>query len=207
MINVQRAKFKGIITVTGVAGLLWRVKRRRCLWSSRMGRIGMPKIVKWKVALTESLRCKTSTPTWTSKSKLLYLFLQGTEHFRFWWVSWILDKLKKQTNQVWNEFSCKILEPVWRNITLLSSVLPFSIQLKTYAFHVVKRRSKISEMHEANYWDKRSFKLWFLHIFTALISVIAVFVLWSLGWRSRSKIVSSLIAIEAQLYFLGLVGL
>ena len=30
--------------------------------------------------------------------------------------------------EIWNEFSCKILELVWRNITLLSFVLPFSFQ-------------------------------------------------------------------------------
>ena len=47
-------------------------------------------------------------------------------------------------------------------------------------------------MHEANYSDKRSFKLCFLHNCTALISVIAVFVLSSQGRRSRPKIVSSL---------------
>ena len=29
--SVQRAKFKGIITITGVVGLLLRVKRCRCL--------------------------------------------------------------------------------------------------------------------------------------------------------------------------------
>ena len=48
-------------------------------------------------------------------------------------------------------------------------------------------------MHEANYSDKWSFKFCFLHKCTALISVIAVFVLWSPGRRSRSKIVSSII--------------
>ena len=50
------------------------------------------------VSTVESLRCKTSTPTWTSKLKLLYLFLQRTENFRF-----LMDQRK---------FSCKILEPV-----------------------------------------------------------------------------------------------
>ena len=48
-------------------------------------------------------------------------------------------------------------------------------------------------MHEANYWDKRSFKLRFLHNCAALISVIAVFVLRSRGRFSRPKIVSSLL--------------
>ena len=88
--------------------------------------------------LIESLRCKTSTPTWTSKLKHLYFFLQRTENFRFWWVRGILSKLKNYTYQIWNEFSWKILEPVWENITLPSFVLPFSFHLKTYAFHVVK---------------------------------------------------------------------
>ena len=36
---------------------------------------------------------------------------------------------------------------------------------------------KASEMHEVNYSDKRTFRLYFLHNCTALISVIAVFVL------------------------------
>ena len=40
-----------------------------------------------------------------------------------------------------------------------------------------KRWLKTSKMYEANYSDKRSFKLWFLDNFTALISVIAAFVL------------------------------
>ena len=62
-----------------------------------------------------------------------------------------------------------------------------------------KRWLKTSEMHEANYSDKRSFKLCFLHNFTALISVIAVFVLWCRGRRSRPKIVNSLISIRRQL--------
>ena len=48
--SVQPAKLNGIIIITGVAGLLLRVKRRRCLWSSRTGRIGMSKIVEWEVA-------------------------------------------------------------------------------------------------------------------------------------------------------------
>ena len=48
-----------------------------------------------------------------------------------------------------------------------------------------------SEMQEANYSDKKSFKLCFLHNCAALISVIAVFVVWSRGRRSRPKIVSS----------------
>ena len=33
--SVQQAKFKGMITIMGVAGLLLWVKRRQCLWSSR----------------------------------------------------------------------------------------------------------------------------------------------------------------------------
>ena len=48
----------------------------------------------------------------------------------------------------------------------------------------------------ANYWDKRSFKLCFLHNCTVLISIIAVFVLWSRGRRSRPKIVISLVLLS-----------
>ena len=63
-------------------------------------------------------------------------------------------------------------------MTLLSFMLPFSFQLKTYAFHVVKDGWKpSSEMYKANYSDKRSFKLRLLYNFTAFISAIAVFVL------------------------------
>ena len=46
----------------------------------------------------------------------------------------------------------------------------------------LQRSLKTSKMCEANnYSDKRSFKLWFLHDFTALISVIAVFVSYEVG--------------------------
>ena len=41
-------------------------------------------------------------------------------------------------------------------------------------FSRCKKWSKTSKMYETNYSDKRSFKLWFLHNFTALISVIAI---------------------------------
>ena len=51
------------------------------------------------------------------------------------------------------------------------------IPTENICFSRCKRWSKTSEMHEANYSDKRSFKLCFLHNCTALISVIAVFVL------------------------------
>ena len=77
-------------------------------------------------------------------------------------------------------------------------MLLFSFKLKTYAFYVAKDdrekdREKDDEMHAANYSDKRSFKLCFLHNCTALISVIAVFVLSNRSRRSRPKIVSSLL--------------
>ena len=49
---MKRAKFKGIITITGIAGSLQPLKRRRSLWSSRTRRIGMSKIVEWEVAFT-----------------------------------------------------------------------------------------------------------------------------------------------------------
>ena len=138
---------------------------------------------------------KTSTPTWTSKLKLFYLFLQRTENFRFWWVRGILYKLTNGANQILNEFPCKILEPVWKNIKFFSNFcVAVLIPTENICFSRCKRRSKTSEMHEANYWDKRSFKLCFLHNCTALISVIPVCVLWSRGWRSRPKIVSSLMA-------------
>ena len=44
-------------------------------------------------------------------------------------------------------------------------------------FSRCERWLKTSKMYEANYSDKMSFKLWLLHNFTALISVIVVFVL------------------------------
>ena len=51
------------------------------------------------------------------------------------------------------------------------------IPAENICFPLCKRWSKTSEVHEANYSDKKYFKLCFLHNCTALISVIAVFVL------------------------------
>ena len=51
------------------------------------------------------------------------------------------------------------------------------IPTENICFSRCKRWSKPSKMHEANYWDKKSFKLCFLHYCPALIPVIAVFVL------------------------------
>ena len=42
------------------------------------------------------------------------------------------------------------------------------IRTENMCFSRCKRWSKTSEMHEANYSDKRSFKLCFLHNYTAL---------------------------------------
>ena len=103
-------------------------------WILKFGTVYPSPLGFWK----QSLRCKTSTPTWTSKLNLLYIFLRGTENFRFRWVRGILYKIKIKTDQIWKEFSWKISEPVEGNITLLTFVLPFSFQLKAYAFHVVK---------------------------------------------------------------------
>ena len=50
------------------------------------------------------------------------------------------------------------------------------IPTENICFPHCKRWLKTSEIYEANYLDKRSFKLWFLHNFTALISVMAIFV-------------------------------
>ena len=96
---MKRAKFKGIITITGIAGSLQRVKRRRCLWSSRTRSIGMSKIVEWEVALkatfhlTISMRGQRATgkirrnnyrhgscgPPLTGKTMSVFLiFTQGT---------------------------------------------------------------------------------------------------------------------------------
>ena len=78
--------------------------------------------------------CKTSRPTWTSKFKLLYLSLQRTENFRFWWeieeINWSSSKwiFMRNTRTSLKKY----------HFTLLRFVLPFSFQLKTYAFHVVK---------------------------------------------------------------------
>ena len=49
---VARAKFKGIITIKGVAGFLSQAKRCPCFWSSRKGRIGMSKTFEWEVVFT-----------------------------------------------------------------------------------------------------------------------------------------------------------
>ena len=51
------------------------------------------------------------------------------------------------------------------------------IPTENMCFSRCKRWLKTSEMHEANYLDKRSFKLCFLHNCTALISVTAVLAL------------------------------
>ena len=48
----------------------------------------------------------------------------------------LLYKMKIKTDQNWKEFSWKIPEPVQGNITLPTFVLPFSFQLKTYAFQL-----------------------------------------------------------------------
>ena len=70
--------------------------------------------------------------------------------------------------------------------------MPFSFQLKAYAFHFIKDGRRLQKRTEANYSDKRYFKLWFLQSFTVFISVIAIFVLWSRVWRSFPETVSSL---------------
>ena len=166
-----------------------RYQKSRQLWDMRADKIRSL----WPTdMILESLRCKRSTPTWTSKLELLYLSRQKNENFRFWWVRGILYKLKNGTNQIQNEFPRKILEPVLKYNFTKFSVAVF-IPTKNICFSCCKRWSKTSKMHEANYWDKRSFKLCFLHNCTAFISVSAVFVLWSRCRRSRPKIVSSLL--------------
>ena len=60
--SVQWAKFKGMITITGIAGRLQQLKRHWCLCSSRTRCIGMSKLVEWEVALTGSKVHSPSNP-------------------------------------------------------------------------------------------------------------------------------------------------